>query len=468
MASAGNPLRRVPKVDELLRRPALAALLGSYPRPLVLGALDAALERLRGDLRAGRGDGRDGRLAERVEEETAAELRRSGGMRLRRVVNATGVVLHTGLGRAPLASEAVQAAAEALGRYCLLEVDEETGKRGRRESAVAELLARLLGAEAATAVNNNAGATFLALNTVAEGREAILSRGELVEIGGAFRMPDVMARSGARLVEVGTTNRTYLEDYRRAVTERTGCLLKVHRSNFRIEGFAHEVGIEELAALGKELRIPVLHDLGSGRILAEAGGVLAEEPLVQASLRSGCDLVFFSGDKLLGGPQAGVLVGRKEAVERCRANPLFRALRLDKGTLAALEATLRIYLEGPEAASRIPTLRMLLAPLEEVAAAAQRIAEGIVRLGTKGLEVKVEEDTSRAGSGSAPEAPLPTRVVALRSGRLSAEALLARLREGEPPVFARVRDDAVALDPRTLLPGDEEALLAALRASLAP
>ncbi|HET6202124.1 MAG TPA: L-seryl-tRNA(Sec) selenium transferase [Planctomycetota bacterium] len=467
MSSAANPLQRVPKVDDLLRRPAVVALLGTYPRPLVLDALGGALDRLRGELREGRADGRPGELAERVEIDAAAHLRRSGGMRLRRVVNATGVVLHTGLGRAPLAPEAAAAAAEALGAYCLLEVDEESGKRGRRETGVAELLGRILGSEAATAVNNNAAATLLALNTVADGREAILSRGELVEIGGAFRMPEVMARSGARLVEVGTTNRTYLEDYRRAGTERTGCLLKVHRSNFRIEGFTHEVEIEELCALGRELRIPVLHDLGSGRILGEAGGVLRDEPLVQRSVRAGADLVFFSGDKLLGGPQAGVIVGTKESVERCRGNPLFRALRLDKATLAALEATLRIYLRGPSAAAEIPTLRMLLAPIEEVGAAAERIAAAIPRLGAEGLEVRVEDDDSRAGSGSAPEVPLPTRVVAIRAKGLSADALLARLREAEPPVFARIRDGRVALDPRTLLPGDEEALLAALRGALA-
>jgi len=452
-------LRLVPKVDDLLRRPEIAPLLDAHPRAFVLDAITAALERLRREIREGKLDGET--IRSRVEEgiglEVVGEVGRAARRGLRRVVNATGVVLHTGLGRAPLAPEAARAAAEALAGYCLLEVDAETGRRGKREAFLADLLVRLLGAEAATVVNNNAGATLLALAALAEGTEVIVSRGELVEIGGAFRMPDVMRRSGCDLVEVGTTNRTYLEDYRRALGERTGALLKVHRSNFRIEGFVHEVEIEDLAALGREKGIPVIHDLGSGLVFGTGLEALGGEPLVRPSVQSGADLVTFSGDKLFGGPQAGVIVGRSPAVERVRAHPLFRALRLDKGTLAALETTVRIHLAGEDAArERIPVLRMLSAPIGDLDRRARSMADRLAGLRLEGVAVAVEEDVSRAGSGSAPEMPIPTRVVTLRVRDPGPDAFLAWLREHDPPVFARIREDRVVLDPRTLLPGDEE------------
>jgi L-seryl-tRNA(Ser) seleniumtransferase len=463
-------LRLLPKVDDLLRRREIAQLLEAHPRALVLEAIGTTIDGLRREILAGGvgGEALRSRVEAAIPAEVVDAVRRADRRGLRRVVNATGVVLHTGLGRAPLAPEAARAAADALAGYCLLEVDAETGRRGRREAFVADLLRRLLGAEGATVVNNNAGAVLLALAALAEGKEVVVSRGELVEIGGAFRMPDVMRRGGAHLVEVGTTNRTYLDDYRGALGERTGALLKVHRSNFRLEGFVHDVEIEDLCALGRERGIAVIHDLGSGLVSAEGLDALAAEPLVSRSVRAGADLVTFSGDKLFAGPQAGVIVGRREAVERARSHPLFRALRLDKGTLAALEATVRIHLAGEETArERLPVLRMLSAPIEEIEARARALADRLRAALPSTVSVAVEEDVSRAGSGSAPQTPIPTRVVALRDPAAGPDSWLRALRSHDPPVFARIREDRVVLDPRTLLPGDEEVLVAAVAVAAA-
>jgi L-seryl-tRNA(Ser) seleniumtransferase len=412
-------LRRLPSVDQLLRDERLAG----EPRPLAVAAARTALEAARAEIRAG---GEAGDLVERALAELASARRPS----LRRVLNATGVIVHTNLGRAPLPAEALARVAEVGGGYSNLELDLGTGLRGSRQKHLAGLLRRLTGAEAALVVNNNAAAVLLALAALAEGREVIVSRGELVEIGDGFRIPEVLVRSGARLVEVGTTNRTRAEDYEAAVGPETALLLRVHQSNFRVVGFAERPDVGSLAAIAKRFRLPLVDDLGSGALLELEG-----EPVVAASLRAGADLACFSGDKLLGGPQAGVVAGRGELVERLRRHPLQRALRADKLTLAALEGTLSIYLD-PERSGEVPVLRMLREPAGDVRARAERLAAAV------GGEL--EETVARVGGGALPLAELASFACAVE------EELAAALRAGDPPVIALVRDGRTLLDCRTL------------------
>jgi L-seryl-tRNA(Ser) seleniumtransferase len=369
--------------------------------------------------------------------------------RLRRVLNATGVIVHTNLGRAPLAEAARAAVTRAALGYSNLELDLESGARGSRHDHVAALLCELTGAEAAIAVNNCAGATLLAASALAgPGREVIVSRGQLVEIGGGFRVPDVIAQAGARLLEVGTTNRTRRADYARAIGERTGAILRAHPSNFRQLGFVQEVEIEELCELG----VPVIDDVGSG-VLADSLEVLREEPAVRRSVRAGAALVCFSGDKLLGGPQAGVMAGRAEAVAAARAHPLARALRLDKLGLAALEATLRLYRDPDLARREIPVLAMLTASETELRERAERLAAAI------GDAAAIIDATARVGGGALPLLELPGPAVAVALPGVSADQLAARLRAADPPVMGRIEDDRLLLDPRTLA-DDEIALVA--------
>lgn len=462
-----NPFRLLPSVEEVLARPEVAALGQRVSRELLTGFVRAVLDGLRAEIQDGLAAAplerrlADGWLAAELERRVAREERRG----LVRVLNATGVVLNTGLGRAPVHPEAARAMATAAGSYCVLEVERESGRRNRRDDRLSELLARLTGAEAAIAVNNNAAACLLALQALAGGRETVVSRGELVEIGGSFRMPDVMERAGTRLVEVGTTNRTRVADYRAAIGPDTGLLLKVHRSNFRLQGFTEEPTCEELAELGRSTGVPVVYDLGSGLIECAGATPLAdleEEPLVLPAVQSGLDAVTFSGDKLFGGPQAGLIVGLKEAVDEMRASPLYRALRLDKVSLAGLERTLELMLAGR--ADELPVRAMLLAGAETLGERARALAARLE--GLPGLAVGVEESGSQPGSGSAPGIELPTWVVRLDPRGRSAERLAAQLRAADPPVFARIQDDAVLLDPRTLLPGEEDELVAVLSAVL--
>lgn len=463
--------RLLPKVDELLRRPAFAALAKDLPRPVLLHAAQVSIEELREEVAVGRWNPERLERAANGEEierrvKAAVQVFESSGVA--RAVNATGVVLHTGLGRAPMARAAVEAAAEAAG-YALLEIDRASGERGQRDLGLERLLKLLLGCEAATAVNNNAAATMIAVNAFAKGKEVIVSRGELVEIGGSYRMPEVMKAGGAKLVEVGTTNRTRIGDYRAAIGKKAGLLLKVHTSNFRVEGFTEEASLAELAALGRETGIPFVHDLGSGLVLDTPLPGLESEPRVIGSLREGPDLVTFSGDKLLGGPQAGILVGKAEAVKRVRKNPLFRAFRLGKQSLAALEATLRIYLRGPVAAiAEIPTLSMLAMGKEELQRRAESLLRGIQSLGHAEISAEIVEEFSEVGSGSAPGVKLPTYAVALRHEKLKAAAFAKRLRMANPPVFSRIHDNRVLLDPRTLIAGDESRIIAALADQVQP
>ena len=458
-----SAFRLLPSVDEALREPRIAACAARVPRGLVLGFVSAALDRWRAEIRAGGLAAAalerriaEGALSEEVEREVARELARG----VRRAVNATGVVLNTGLGRAPVHREAAAAMEEAARSYCVLEVDRETGERNERDQRLGELLARLSGAEAGIAVNNNAGAVLLAFSTFAQGREAIVSRGELVEIGGSFRVPDVMARASATLVEVGTTNRTRIADYRAAIGERTGLLIKVHTSNFRVVGFVEEVAPAELAELGRERGIAAGWDLGSGLVedgAAPLAARLGGEPLVRDAVASGFDFVTFSGDKLLGAPQAGLIVGRRGAVAALRRNPIYRALRLDKVALAGLERTLELWLAGRGA--EVPARALLELDAARMHARAEAIAGRLARL--EGLSVDVVASGSQPGSGSAPGILLETFVVRARHARLSPSALAAALRAAPVPVFARVQDDAVLCDPRTLLDGDEEDLVRA-------
>ncbi len=501
-------LRRLPSVDELLREPVVAALLNDFPRSEVVRAIRNVIDGRRRAAQAGETLDADRRgLALEIRRQLFARAQ----PRLRRVINATGVVLHTGLGRAPLAEAALEAVAETASGYCNLEFDLTGGKRGRRQALVRELLCELTGAEAALVVNNNAAATYLALNSMAGGGgEVVVSRGQLVEIGGSYRLPDIMSAAGCRLVEVGTTNRTHLRDYEKALSDSTRALLRVHTSNYRIVGFTTAPSLAELVELARWQagRVVVIDDLGSGLIehawLSEAAAALsddatpvtfrdpegdfdksvldlaetderpaktavhamASEPSVRASVTSGADLTLFSGDKLLGGPQSGVIVGRAELIQQLEQNPLMRALRPGKLTLATLEATLRLYRDPKRLAHLLPTWRALLTPLEALQQRAARLA-ALLSDTLRGLaepEAVMEEEAeaaapyevmaapahSQAGGGALPGRTLPTWVVRLQGGALDADALAAALRHEDPPVIVRRRHGAVLFDVRTL------------------
>jgi len=449
-----DALRALPSVHQVLEQVEAQALVNVHGRALVLFAVQRALD----EERAGGTIAQPAIRMSRIEA-LVRELRQP---RLRPVINATGVVLHTNLGRAPLSAPAAQAAALIAGRYSTLEFDPRTGRRGRRHDLVADLLRYLTGADAAAVVNNCAAAVLLMLTALAKGKEVIVGRGELVEIGGGFRMPDVMRLSGARLVEVGTTNRTRPEDYAAAITPKTAAILKVHASNFQVVGFTESVEVEPLARVARQHGVLLLHDLGSGSLLDTAAHGLAAEPRIQDSLRAGTDLLACSGDKLLGGPQAGLLLGRAELVDKVMKHPLARALRVDKLTLAALTATLDLYLTQSVAA--LPIWTMLGASADALAARAMTWQR---RLLERGIEVEVVPAESAVGGGSLPGERLPTTALALtpRPGR--AADLLRRLREHEPPVIGRIEQERVLLDPRTVLPDEDDALLDAVVGALA-
>jgi L-seryl-tRNA(Ser) seleniumtransferase len=432
-------LRDLPSVDEL----AAHELLRGAPRALAVEAARSSLARAREEIRAGHDPGDLG-------ERALAELQAAVRPGLRRVLNATGVIVHTNLGRAPLAEAALARVVEVGGSYSNLEYDLDEGGRGSRQAHPAGLLRRLTGAEAALVVNNNAAAVLLALAALAEGREVLVSRGELIEIGDGFRIPDVLARSGARLVEVGTTNRTRARDYEAAIGPETAVLLRVHQSNFRVVGFTERPTTQALAAVARRAGLPLVDDLGSGVLVATNSLLLADEPSARESLEAGADLVCFSGDKLLGGPQAGIVVGRADLVERLRRHPLQRALRADKLTLAALEGTLALYLDPEGVPKEIPVLRMLVEPVDAVRGRAERLA------GAVGGEV--EQTIARVGGGALPLAELPSFACAVE------ESLAAPLRSGDPPVVGIVRDGRMLLDCRTLSDGQVDEVAAAVLA----
>ncbi|HHS97618.1 MAG TPA: L-seryl-tRNA(Sec) selenium transferase [Chloroflexi bacterium] len=450
-----DQLRRIPSVDRLLGTPALRERAAFYGRRLVVAAVRETLARVREEARAGAEVPPQEALIARI----VADLEHRLAPLLRPVINATGVIIHTNLGRAPLSAAARAAVAAAAQGYSNLEYDLPEGRRGHRIDHVERLLCELTGAESGLVVNNNAGAVLLALAGLAQGRGVLISRGQLVEIGGGFRIPDVMARSGARLIEVGTTNRTHRADYERALQQEpdVALILRAHHSNFRIVGFTTEVGIGELVELGARYGVPVMDDLGSGALLDTSAFGLAHEPMVQESVEAGAAVVCFSGDKLLGGPQAGIIVGRAEFVDPLKRHPLARALRVDKLCLAALQATLLHYLRG-EATRDVPVWRMIGASVAEIDRRARRWRRRLRRVG---IEAVLVDGRSTVGGGSLPGETLPTRLVALPVA--DPDGVAAALRAADPPVVARIEDDRLLLDPRTVLPEEEEPLLRAVQ-----
>ena len=463
-ASKAELFRLLPAVDELLRRQEVQALSQQFGHTATVEASRQAIDELRGKIAADSVDEAAVKtIIDRLPEAIEGKVQVALSYSLRPVINATGVILHTNLGRAPIGQAALHHVTEIAQSYSNIEFDLTTGERGKRDVHVSRLFAKLLNTsdrEVSTiVVNNNAAAVLLTLNALADGGEVVVSRGELVEIGGSFRIPDVMAKSGAVLREVGTTNRTRIGDYENAISDRTKLILRVHRSNFQIVGFTEQPSLEELVALGRRRSLPVVEDLGSGELFDLRQVGVQGEPMIGDSLRAGVDVVTYSGDKLLGGPQAGLISGDAELVAKIRSNPLFRALRVDKMFYAALEATLLAYLR--EDYDSIPTLRMMRVMEEDLQHRAEHIGRHL-RISSPQLEIEVVESRSVLGGGSAPGSTLPSRALAVHSGDLSAEDLLRRLRQRELPIVGRIEEDRVLLDLRTVEPGHDAAIMEAL------
>lgn len=441
-----NYLAQIPSVEEMLQQVKLKNLLADVPRMLVVDTIRSYFTELR--KLPGEKIKEETFAVEKLTEEIINRVEKKMQPSLRKAVNATGIILHTGLGRACLSEKAKEAIQAVSDNFCNLEIETLGGKRSSRDMHLAELLPLLTGAEAGFAVNNNAGAVLLALNTFAEGKEVIVSRGQLVEIGGSFRLPEIMKKSNAKLVEVGTTNKTYLEDYANAITENTAILLHVHTSNFRILGFTEEVPLEELVKLGKEKNLIVMNDLGSGSLIDLTKYGFSNEPTVQGSIKAGADIVTFSGDKLLGGPQAGVIVGKKDLLAKMKKNPLTRALRIDKLCLAGLEATLKLYLEEKKAIESIPVYQILFKSLSEIEKMAKNLANELGK--TKIGKISVKDGYSQVGGGSLPTENIATKLVSVKPDKLKVDELAQKLRLNNPSIFARVSEDELLLDMRTL------------------
>lgn len=469
LQTKNNRLRKIPSVDETVRNTGVRDLIPRYGRTLVVRAVQALLEEARKTILADdTGPDSDTALpqdirAARVEEKINALARPS----LQRVINATGIIIHTNLGRAPLSEEAISHMVAAARHYSNLEFALADAGRGSRNDHVEYLLQDLTGAEAGLVVNNNAAAVLLCLNTLAREKEVIISRGELIEIGGSFRIPDIMQQSGAVLVEVGTTNRTHLADYERAISEKTGLIMQAHTSNYRIVGFTAELSLPELIRLGNKHAVPVMYDMGSGNLMNPALLGLADEPTVQDAVKTGAQLITFSGDKLLGGPQAGIIVGKRQYIQMLRKNPLSRALRIDKLTLAALEATLQTYLLKPEQTDTIPVIRMLMTPESTFKKRAQRIVRAVKKK-MPSLDLAIVRDTSQVGGGAYPLHDLPTWAVAINPAPSSANDFEHRLRTGAPPVIARISRDRVLLDLRTIAPPEDRLAAQCILGAAAP
>ena len=452
-------LRRLPSVDKVISDERIKQLRANYPHDLIVDLVRRCLEEAR--LSVTRGS--PSPSFDKIVDSVRSELRGLEQLSLRPVINASGIILHTNLGRAPLSREARTAMDEVAAGYCNLEFDLDSGARGSRDVHIEKLICQLTGAEAAMVVNNNASAVLLALIVLAKRKEVVVSRGQAVEIGGGFRIPDVMRQSGAKLIEVGTTNCTYIHDYEQAISPRTAALLRVHTSNFRIDGFTHSVDIEEVVALGKKHGIPVLDDLGSGCLLDTTAFGLAAEPMVQQSVVLGVELACFSGDKLIGGPQAGIIVGKKALVDKLRKHALARALRIDKIRLAGLAATLIHYLKG-EVVEKIPIWRMISVPLEEIESRAELWAKAL-----GDLAYLVEGETM-VGGGSLPGSTLPTRLVAVggkQNNRSTVLSLTRKLRHNKPSVIGRISGDILLLDPRTVLSEEDNIVLQAIKTAAA-
>lgn len=458
-------LREIPATEEILQLPAITELLKTIPRPLVTESirmvLDAARQRIMALSKPAALE--DSTISK---ESLIAGIRESVNNKIstkfRRVINAAGIVLHTALGRAVLAPQVLEAFKQELAGYTRLAADFKTGKRLDRDKIIEDLLCEITGAEAATIVNNNAAATMLILNTLAKGKDVICSRGQMVEIGGSFRIPDIMAASGARLVSVGTTNRTHLKDYRKAIKRETGAILRVHSSNYRIVGFTAEVSIKELVALAHQHRLPVIDDVGSGALVDLSAYGLEGEPLVSESIKAGSDVICFSGDKLIGGPQAGIILGKKKYIDPIRKNPLARALRIGKLSLIALEATLRLFRDKDTLFQNNPTLKMLTAELNIVGSRAQAL-ETLLHNALPDIDIKIVDEESQPGSGALAGYTLPTKCLAVRAKSISAQALAEKLRLRDVPIFTRIKGDRVLFDLRTIFEGEESEIIKALK-----
>ena len=459
-------LRELPAVDRLLREPLLDDLAARLPRRVILQAVQDTINLYRNHINEHKSDhlilDKLNLSPQSMALEAASLAEKRAGSSLKPLINATGIVIHTNLGRSPLAGSAVEALAAVAANYNNLELSLDDGKRGSRQEHLEELLCELSGAEAAIALNNNAAAVFLALKALTDGREVVVSRGQLVEIGGSFRIPEIMAASGAHLVEVGTTNKTYLRDYENALTENSAAFLKVHSSNYHMVGFTAEVNAADLAALAHKHGLLLIEDLGSGVLLDLEKYGLPAEPRVQDSIAAGVDLVTFSGDKMLGGPQAGIIVGRKELVAEIRTNQLARALRIDKFTIAALEATLRLYLDEERAVSEIPVWRMLTADYETLRIRAHNLANRFAAI-FKADSISIVRGVSKVGGGALPTAELPTFLVGIKLQEGSPEALVKNLRGNDPPVILRLQHDTLLFDPRTIFEEQEDSLVEAVR-----
>jgi L-seryl-tRNA(Ser) seleniumtransferase len=458
-----NLFPKIPSVDRLLNSPFLSEVLPRYPRSLVLKAVHQVLEGIRNAIKSGRGFEEPLSL-DSVSHLVTEQLVILNQPSLKPLINATGVVVHTNLGRSILPERVLAKFKPLAGGYSNLEYDLQRGERGSRYSHVEGILKELTGAEAGTVVNNNAAAVLVALDTLARGREVVVSRGQLVEIGGSFRIPEVMKRSGARMVEVGTTNKTHLRDYEEVIGPDTALLLKVHKSNYHLIGFTEDVDTVELVTLAHKHDIAVMEDLGSGCLIDFSKYGLVKEPTVQEVLGQGVDLVTFSGDKLLGGPQAGILLGKKPLVEAIRKNQLSRALRIDKLTLLALEETLRIYRDEPTAVKEIPTLQMILAPYDRLRSKAKRLRRMIGKVDSTNFSLQLSDGTSKVGGGALPLLVIPTCLLALVPGRLSANTMEQKLRDHDPPIISRVEKDQVLLDVRTVQESELKTVALAIRA----
>lgn len=462
MSSTQELLSMLPSVDEVLKSDHGKEWLERYPRRYVLKAVREVIDIRRREIL-------EGAIKETSIKEMLPDIKlmieRLSSMSLRPVINATGVVIHTNLGRSVLSEKVMKNIMRIATSYSNLEYDLKEGRRGKRYSHIKRLLKEVTEAEDGIVVNNNAAAVFLCLNEMAKGKEVIVSRGELIEIGGSFRIPDVMLSSGAILREVGTTNKTHLYDYERAINENTALILKVHQSNYRIKGFTEDVAIEDLVDLGRKKGIPVMYDLGSGCLIDLKPYGIHSEPSVKEIIKKGADLVTFSGDKLLGGPQAGIIVGKGNLIERIQKNPLTRAVRIDKLTLAALEMTLFDYLDEEKAKTNIPTLRMLLEDPLKIKERAKRINNSLKR-SIKKADIELIQDISRAGGGSLPEVDFPTHVVSIKPHSISERMLEERLRLGNPPVIVRVKEDRIIIDARTVESKEIPVLIDALEAAL--
>lgn len=467
-------LRQLPGVDELLRTPSITALLKEHPRPVIVKAIQAALKKQRQDILSDQinqaidlsslpESSLRTHLLPHLTKEINRLVVRQTSPNLKKVINATGIILHTNLGRAPLSTAAQKAVQAVASGYCNLEFDLNRGQRGSRNDLVAALCTHLMQVESALVVNNNAAAVLLALNTIARDKEVIVSRGQLVEIGGSFRMPEVMRQSGARLVEVGTTNRTYPDDYRQAITEFTALLLHVHTSNYKIMGFTQETSLTELVSLGQEYRLPVMSDLGSGSFVNLTSFGLNTELNVFEVVTAGVDIVTFSGDKLLGGPQAGIILGKREYLAKMSKNPLFRAIRCDKLTLAALEATLRVYLDLPGALEEIPVLRMLRLKKEELEKQAKVVTDHLIPVLKDYARITIEPAYAQVGGGALPVTNLPSVAVVIQPLKQSVTEVAACLRNEEPVVIGRLQENCLWLDMRTVQKDEIELLVKALK-----